>query len=214
MCKVKMESRGEEKIIVIIEALVMIIVLQGLRELAEYIVGPWFPDTQYAKKMITMSIMIALSLAVIIYAKIRKQKLSAFPEKFSKWYVIATCTAVILYITAPANYTEGLPAVMMLIYGSIVTPVYEELLFRGYIWNRCNIVMSEEKHTFAWNVFLFTIWHLGYMVPQIISCNRNVVIMKLIAGIGYGVVLGFVRLKTKNCWATILTHGILNLFMV
>lgn len=209
-----MGCRNKEKIIVIVESLVMMIVFQGLRELAEYIVGPWFPDTQYTKKMITMSTMIVLSLAVITYAKIKKQKLSIFPEKFSKWYVIATCTAVILYITAPANYIEGLPAVMMLIYGSIVTPVYEELLFRGYIWNRYNMVMSEEKYTYAWNVFLFAVWHLGYMIPQVILCNWNAVIWKLIAGFGYGVVLGFVRLKTKNCWATILTHGILNLFIV
>lgn len=209
-----MRSVSKEKIIAIIEALGLMVVLQGVRELVEYIACPWFPDTQYAARMITMSIMIVLSFAVVDYAKLKKQKLSVFPEKFSKRYVIATCAAAILYITTPANYTNGFPAVMMLVYGSIVTPVYEELLFRGYIWNRYNKVSSCEKHTYAWNVFLFTVWHLGYMVPHIISGNWNAVIWKLIAGIGYGAVLGFVRLKTKNCWTTILAHGVLNLFMI
>ena len=37
---------------------------------------------------------------------------------------------------------------------------------------------------------------------------------KLAAGLGYGTVLGIVRLKTKNCYATMLLHGVLNIFMV
>ncbi|MGI6194770.1 MAG: type II CAAX prenyl endopeptidase Rce1 family protein [Eubacteriales bacterium] len=34
------------------------------------------------------------------------------------------------------------------------------------------------------------------------------------AGVGYGTVLGFIRLKTKNCWATVLAHGVINFFMI
>lgn len=30
----------------------------------------------------------------------------------------------------------------------------------------------------------------------------------------YGVVLSLLRLKTKNCYATVLAHGVLNLFMI
>ena len=37
---------------------------------------------------------------------------------------------------------------------------------------------------------------------------------KLAAGLGYGTVLGIVRLKTKNCYAAMLLHGVLNIFMV
>ncbi|HHW32183.1 MAG TPA: CPBP family intramembrane metalloprotease [Clostridiaceae bacterium] len=104
---------------------------------------------------------------------------------------------------------------MNIIYGSIVTPVYEELLFRGYIWNRFSKVMTSKLHICVWNIALFTIWHFLYIVPNMISGNWDVLqLLKLAAGIGYGTVLGLIRLRTENCWATILAHGIMNFFMI
>lgn len=103
---------------------------------------------------------------------------------------------------------------MILIYSSIVTPIYEELLFRGIIWSLFEESTSNQVTVFAWNVVLFTIWHIGYMVPNILSGNWNTVIWKLAAGLGYGVVLSLLRLNTKNCYATVLAHGVLNLFMI
>lgn len=165
--------------------------------------------------MITMSMMIVLTIIIICYAKIRKQTLSVFPKKFSKRYIIATCVATAFYIIAPSNYTEGFTSVMTIIYGSIVTPVYEELLFRGYIWNRFSKVMTNELHICVWNIILFTVWHLLYIIPPIISGNWDaLILLKLVAGAGYGSVLGFIRLKTKNCWSTILAHGAMNFFMI
>lgn len=52
------------------------------------------------------------------------------------------------------------------------------------------------------------------MLPQLAAGNLSAVLWKLAAGAGYGAVLGFVRLKTKNCYSTILVHGVLNIFMV
>ena len=119
-----------------------------------------------------------------------------------------------LYIAAPANYVEGFPAIMTLVYGSIVTPAFEELVFRDLIWNRFEEAGWDEKHVCVWNVALFMIWHIGYMIPNLADGNWNAVIWKLAAGLGYGIVLGFVRLKTRNCYAAFLVHGVLNLFMI
>ena len=55
---------------------------------------------------------------------------------------------------------------------------------------------------------------IGYMIPQIMSGNLTAVAWKLAAGLGYGAVLGLLRLKTKNCYSTMLLHGVLNIFMV
>ena len=137
-----------------------------------------------------------------------------FPRYFEKKYIAASFITAILLISTPSNYTGGYQAIMLLIYGSIVTPVFEELIFRGYIWNRFNAVFSKEIFVFIWNVILFTIWHIGYMIPHVLSGNITAVVWKLAAGLGYGTVLGFVRLKTKNCYATMLLHGVLNLFMI
>lgn len=204
----------KSKSVVVIEAFVLMIVLQGIRELLERWISPMIPDTRFAAKMLTMVLMILLTGVVIVYAKLRKQELSAFPKTFSKRYIIATCITVVLYIAAPLNFIEGLTSVMTIVYVSIVTPIYEELLFRGYLWNRFQEVLGNKTAVFVWNVVLFTLWHVGYMVPHIIAGNWFAVLTKVAAGAVYGIVLGFVRKKTGNCWSTILVHGIMNHLMI
>lgn len=199
----------------IAEAFILMIILQGILDFALWLVSPHFPATLFNKQMITMPIMIVLTIIIICYAKLRKQTLSVLPKKFSKWYIISTCVVIGLYIATPSNYTEGFTSVMTIIYGSIVTPVFEELLFRGYIWNRFSKAVTNELHIYVWNIILFTAWHLLYIMPNFISGDWNpAILLKLVAGLGYGIILGFIRMKTKNCWSTILAHGTLNLFMI
>lgn len=85
---------------------------------------------------------------LISLCKNKGQTLAFFPEKFSKKYIIATCIVVAIYIAAPTNFSDGITSVMMILYSSIVTPVFEELLFRGYIWGRFEKVMTSEIHSY------------------------------------------------------------------
>lgn len=199
---------------VIIEAVILIVILQFVRELSEWLLNPLFPGTVFAERMVTMVVMLILSGAVVLYARFRKTALSVFSKHFGKTYILASCVSAILLISTPSNFTGGYQAIMLLIYGSIVTPVFEELIFRGYLWNRLNTVLSKEVFVFIWSVVLFTVWHMGYMIPQLVSGNITAVVWKLAAGLGYGTVLGLLRLKAKNCYATMLLHGVLNIFMV
>ena len=199
---------------VILEAISLMVVLQFVRELSEWLLNPLFPGTVFQERMITMMIMVVLSGVVGVYARFRKTALSLFPEYFGKQYILASCVCAVLLVSTPANFTGGYQAIALLLYGSIVTPVFEELIFRGYLWNRLDAVLSKEVFVFIWSVVLFTVWHIGYMIPQIVSGNITAVVWKLAAGLGYGTVLGIVRLKTKNCYATMLLHGVLNIFMV
>ena len=66
------------------EAFILMIVLQGILNLALWLISPYFPATLFNKKMITMPIMIVLTIIIICYAKIRKQTLSVFPKSFLK----------------------------------------------------------------------------------------------------------------------------------
>ena len=52
---------------------------------------------------------------------------------------------------------------------------FEDLIFREYIWNRFNAVLSKEIYVLFWSVILFTLWHIGYMIPQIVAGNINAV---------------------------------------
>ena len=198
----------------ILKICLVMILLQGLRELAVHLFTPLFPNSLFSEQMLNMGAMILLADGLIVFAAVFKREFTLFPACFTWPYAAATAVTAILYILSPENYTVGIRAVLLLIYGSIVIPGYEELLFRGLIWNACARVMEDEKKVYLWNVLFFTLWHLGYIGPQLLAGNRAAVLGKLAAGLGYGLVLGFVRLKTKNCYACILLHGVLNLFMV
>lgn len=188
--------------------------LQVVREAIATVISEFSPNSMFSERMITMCIMVMLTSAIVFYARFRKISLSILPKKIGKGYIIYTCIIAVLLFSSPSIYTQGYQAIWLLVYGSVVTPVYEELIFRGYIWNRLNQAMPKETSVYAWSVVLFILWHLGYMIPQIMNGNWNAVLWKLAAGAGYGAVLGLVRLNTKNCYSTILLHGALNNFMV
>jgi len=104
---------------------------------------------------------------------------------------------------------------MLLLYGSIVTPIFEELIFRGYIWNKLNDIFEKEWITYIVSAVLFALWHLGYVDSIAFRMETglaNVMLWKAITGLCYGVVLGALRLKTKNCYSTMLLHGVMNIF--
>ena len=148
------------------------------------------------------------------FREIQEAGIVCFPERVFK--TICCChlyNGYFIYYRS-LNFTTGLVSVMNIVYGSIFTPVYEELLFRGYIWNRFKDVTGSETGIYVWNIVLFAIWHIGYMVPNIISGNWFAVITKVAAGAVYGAILGFIRIKTRNCWSTILVHGVLNLVVI
>lgn len=195
-------------------SVLLIIIFQCAREFAVQLISPHIPQTLFAVQMLTMSIMAILAVGVFAYAKIGRVKFPFFPEKFSLPYVICTVVAAVLYIAAPSNFSVGLSSVMLILYGSIITPVYEETLFRGVIWEYYE---REEKNpyiVYIWNAVLFSVWHLGYVIPNILDGDWVVVMCKLGAGLGYGLILGFIRMKTKNVYATVLAHGVINLLMM
>lgn len=198
----------------IAEAFLIMIVLQAIKLLTESIVTPLVADDTFSGRMVTAAVMLVLTAVVCAYARLRKTALSVFPKPFGKQDIVFTCIAAALLISSPSNFTGGYQAICLAVYGSIITPVYEELLFRGYLWNRLNRVLSKEVYTYLWSILLFTVWHLGYMLPQLMVGNWVAVAWKLAAGVGYGTVLGLVRLKTKNCYSTMLLHGALNIFML
>lgn len=123
--------------------------------------------------------------------------------------------AVGVFISAPSNFTEGFQGIMLLVYSCIITPIFEELIFRGYVWNKLNMIFIKEWKTYIICTILFALWHIGYISSiafRVESGLANVMMWKVITGLCFGIVLGAIRLRTKNTYSTILIHGILNLF--
>ena len=61
-----------------------------------------------------------------------------------------------------------------------------------------------------YTALLFAVWHVGYMVNALAEGNWVAVVSKVLVGFYYGLLLGWVRTKTGNCYASCLLHGLMN----
>ena len=171
--------------------------------------------TDFSDYMASMVSMIILTSIILRLSRKAEINLSIFPDKFTVSYIIVSIISVVLFIASPSNYKGGIEPILLLVYSSIVTPIFEELIFRGYIWNELNQIFTSEWKTYIITTILFALWHLGYISSiafRVEDDLLNVMIWKVITGLCFGIVLGAVRLKTRNCYSTMLLHGVMNLF--
>ncbi|MEA4853058.1 MAG: CPBP family intramembrane glutamic endopeptidase [Christensenella sp.] len=145
-----------------------------------------------------------------------KKQVAFFPDKFGACYWIGTGIYAGLFILTPVLTQEAdLQSFILLFYGSMVVPLFEEIIFRGLLWNGLQKVIGRAWVVYLVTSALFALWHLGYVDSLVLHTEENlsnVLFWKAIVGLFYGLVLGVLRLKTKNCYSTFLLHGILNIF--
>lgn len=165
--------------------------------------------------MASMAAMLILTGILFGLSKKKRTRLSVFPERFTWPYIGATVLFTVLLIASPSNYRGGMESVFLLAYSCIVTPIFEEVLFRGYIWNKLNGIWENKWATYLTTSILFGLWHLAYIDSiafRVEDGLLSVMVWKVVTGLCFGIVLGAVRMKTKNCYAAILLHGVMNLF--
>jgi len=153
--------------------------------------------------------------------------LSFFPDmktgKQKVLYACATAVVLILAVSMPVFNQDFTPGVILpILYSVIITPVFEEIIFRGYVWNALRGSGTSEIRTYLISTILFAFWHLGYadviwlkstLPGSVINGNLlSIMLMKAGVGLFFGVVVGFIRYRTKNTYAAILMHSVMNVF--
>lgn len=196
--------------------IVWLLLIQMLFLGIKQIVFCFIDETLYTRSMTTMISMIMVFPFILLYCLRNKLTMSAFPTRFGASYIVITVTAVIFYTITLFFVNEfSIKSLLMLLYGSIITPVFEELLFRGLIWNKINGCFEKEYETFLIVTILFGLWHIGYAVGIYFWNDGNLlncIIMKVMMGMVFGLITGALRYKTKSCCLGIIVHGILNAF--
>lgn len=171
--------------------------------------------TDFSDRMVSMGTMLFLTVLFLFWSKKKNIALSIFPDKFNIFYIIFTVVAAVLFFLSPSFTGGNVEAILVLIYSAIVIPVFEETIFRGYVWNKLNKIFTSEWKTYVVSTLLFALWHLGYISSiafRVQSGLAQIMFWKVITGLCFGIVLGLVRWKAKNCYITILLHGIMNIF--
>jgi CAAX amino terminal protease family. len=199
----------------LLSIIALMVLIQLLRMLIEQIVFIFTPRTYFTDDVATMLAMILLTAAFLLFSKARGVSLSFFPNRVSLPYIIGTILYLGLMISSAVMQGADYKSIINIIYASVVTPLFEEIIFRGYIWNRLNTVFKREIFTYAAVTLLFAVWHLGYIDGLAFRVQvglANVMLWKAVTGLCFGLVLGALRLKTRNSYSTMLLHGVMNIF--
>lgn len=188
------------------------VIFLGIKQIA----FQFMDEELFSRSMITMISMIIGITFLCEYKRRRSIEFSVLPVRFGKIYIFTTFLTVLFFmVTLFLIRGFSLQNMLMILYGGIVTPVFEELLFRGTIWNKLRYYIQEEWKIYLLVTVLFGLWHIGYAIGIYLWQGGNMlhcIVMKVLWGTMYGLFLGAIRLKTKNCYLGILAHGVLNVF--
>lgn len=206
----------KEKLHAVFHMVLLMVALQIGRAAARYGTLMLLGRGESAELTVSCLLMLMLAAAVMLLSKKQKVPLSVFPEKWGIVYTAATVIAAGLLVSSVLMQGPSFTAAAGIVYGSVVTPFAEELLFRGYMWNRLKEHFQKDMTVAILTAILFAIWHLGYADVVAEKLNGQnlvfVMMMKSLVGLCYGAVLGVVRMKTKNSYSTMLLHGVMNIF--
>lgn len=127
--------------------------------------------------------------------------------------------ALPIFIVLPVTLGAEIDVIVMGFVFGLIVPAFEELLFRGYLWNMVqNSLKTKNSGLITWITItiLFGFWHLGYIDVFLIHPKEFALMPFLIGKIEIGLVLGaivgFIRLKTNKVYGSFLFHGFWNVF--
>lgn len=194
-----------------------LVLIQGVRFILEEATFSFIERTLLTDTIVSALLMTVMILIGIIISKKKSISLAVFPAKHQSVYAMATVFTMALLISTPfISGDKSLFAVSSLIYSAMITPIFEELIFRGYVWNKLEEKFDRRLAVYIITTLLFAVWHLGYADTVAFRMTSGslafAMLMKVSTGLFFGIVLGAVRYKSKNCYSTIILHGVMNIF--
>lgn len=213
----KIDMDNAKKIVAEISRIVLLLAaLQLLRMGIKSLFFLFAERTDFTDRVASLIAMVLLSAGIVLAARYRKTALSVFPKRFGLLYVVATVGAAAFFVLTPILAKDaGVQAIVLLIYSAVVVPAFEELVFRSVVWNRLKACFSKEWIVWLADSALFALWHFGYadtLAFRVETGLMTALFWKAVTGLCFGLVLGAVRLKTKNSYSTMLLHGVMNIF--
>ncbi len=137
-------------------------------------------------------------------------------RKRTKIIYFAGMIALPILIVLPVAFGAEFDVIIMGLVFGLITPAFEELLFRGYLWNKVQNSLNSGLATWIIITVLFGSWHLGYIDVFLIHPKGPAIVPlfigKIEVGLTLGTIVGFIRLKTSKVYGSFLFHGFWNVF--
>jgi len=135
-------------------------------------------------------------------------------------YVAGGSTVVLLVVSSYFIMTENKAfALATNIHFGLTTPIFEEVIFRGYCWDKLRKNNFSNLNTLVLTSVIFGMYHLGYYY-QIEYATRFhpdapsmalIMLTKVLFGTILGLIMGLIRWKSKKVFGPITLHAVLNI---
>ena len=173
--------------------------------------------TVLADTLFNMGFMAAAAIGLLLSAERCGFGPDLLPKRFTWKFILSAVVAAALFASA-VFFTagEGTEALLGLVYHALVTPMFEEILFRGLVWKQ----LGADAGRFGWilNAALFGLWHLGYadvvawriflFHPE--ADRAQVLFWKAVTGFCIGAALALLRKKSGSTFLPFLLHVAIN----
>ena len=140
-----------------------LVLLQLGRIIFKYVIFIFIDRSLLSDVIVNMSYMGIIIVVFIAIIKKKKMNINIFPEKFNIKYKVFTIIVSLFFIITPIVTTNyQLYNILFLIYNAIITVIFEEFIFRGYIFKEISL-MKNDLIAYIVSTLLFGIWHFGYI---------------------------------------------------
>ena len=197
----------------IFKIILMIVSLQIIRIAVRRVLLLFIPITELSRNILNMVIFIIYTYLIVKYCKKNKIDLRVFKVNNKNAYLLLISIFIILFIINLLLNKFSMNNIFKILYGTITLPIFEELLFRGYIWSRLLKMFKNEMYVYIITTLLFSIYSVFYIDSAILLkvFSFGLIIFKLVIGLLFGLITGFVRYKTKNTFSSMIVSSIMNM---
>lgn len=197
----------------IFKIILIIVSLQIIRIAVRRVLLLFIPITELSLNILNMVIFIIYTYLLVKYCKKNKIDLRVFKVNNKNAYLLLISIFIILFIINLLLNKFSINNIFKILYGTITLPIFEELLFRGYIWSRLLKMFKNEMYVYIITTLLFSIYSVFYIDSAILLkvFSFELIIFKLVIGLLFGLITGFVRYKTKNTFSSMIVSSIMNM---
>ena len=197
----------------IFKIILIIVSLQIIRIAVRRVLLLFIPITELSLNKLKMVIFIIYTYLIVKHCKKNKIDLRVFKVNNKNAYLLLISIFIILFMINLLLNKFSMNNIFKILYGTITLPIFEELLFRGYIWSRLLKMFKNEMYVYIITTLLFSIYSVFYIDSAILLkvFSFGLIIFKLVIGLLFGLITGFVRYKTKNTFSSMIVSSIMNM---
>lgn len=214
----------------ILDAIILLVIIQIARVIIKYV---FLSQLNFTLENVNIANIISIMLIGIIVNLILKgnnlfnppgQRLINLNNRHNNKRIRLILGGITLSAICVTPYFDGgylASNLIILTLCLIAQPIFEEVIFRDYIWNYIGSFQKDEKKVLVIVSLLSALFKIGYW--DIISQNLSVIsssfftvdiiIPKVLFGLIVAFILGIVKIKYKDTYLCIFLHSLLNIFL-